>query len=532
MDRRPRLPIVARSAPAILLLLLLVLATAARAATAPEFDQATRLTMTGDLAGAAREYESFLARSPQDRLAPVAAMASVNLHLRSIGDTMAAERLCDRILNDYPTCPYAPEAARRKGEIAQARGDWSRAGNDYALALDAASKMPGGGASDTWMNEVAISAADAFFRAGDRPKVVETYNKVLSGSPSPEVAAMALCRLGEAYEETGEMARAAASYAEVVRRHPASTVFDRAAAKRPLIDEHAKLDWGPILAYQAGSRMIAARDYDGASRNADSLLALALEPALAECVEYRKITLDTQRSGDYTAGCGKLREYMARHPDGQRTELARRTLEQQWSPIADLEEQARRTPTDAAAYRRLGMTCVQAGLGLKAVDALERSEALEPENPQTRLYLGYAYATAGRREDAVKAFDFYLGRNPNDTNALNLIGYSYLGLGQPDQAIRYFERYAQVQPDDPNAHDSLGEGYLNAGRLEDAAREYEKAIALDPSFANSYFMLGDVYRRMGKADPAIKAYEDFLKNTATGPQAEEARTALNELTKR
>ncbi len=376
------------------------------------------------------------------------------------------------------------------------------------------------------MNEVTLAAANSFFAAGDRPKQIATYKRVLEGSPPPEVAATSLYRLAECFEQEGDARTAAENYATILRQHPASPLFDAAMGKRSLVEQHVTLDWEPYAKYAEGTALVQRQDLPGALKNTDELLAAQIDPSMRECLEYRKITLETTQAGDYGDGCRRLREYIERYPNGQRTAMARRTLEQNWGPIADLERATQEHPDDAEAWSNLGNACAQARAGSKAVAALEKALALDPQNAQTHLGLGYAYSIVRRNDEAAKAFEFYLEQNPNDETALNLIGYSYLGLGQADKAIPYFERYAKLAPEDANSHDSLGEGYLTAGRLDDAAREYERALELNPTFSNSQFMLGRVYQQMGNKEKAITAYRRFLDLSPGGPQADEARNAI------
>ncbi len=522
MDRWPRIAVAAS-------ILSFCIAPHAGFASAPsEFDRAARLAMAGDYEGASREYRSFLDRAPNDRLSPIAAMAVANIYLDVLGDSAEAIPWLDRVVKSYPASSWAPEAARAKGRCEESQRKWMAAGETYMLAIDLAAENKED-FSDQWMNDVTFSAANSFFTAGDRPRQIAAYRKVLDGSPPPEVAATSLFRLAESFEQEGDAETAAESYARIVREHPGSPLFDAAIRKRPVIEKHANLDWASYEKYAEGTALVRRQDFAGALRNTEEMLASEIDPALRECLDYRKITLETAQAGDYGEGCRRLREYIDQHPTGQRTALARRTLEQNWGPIADLETVTREHPDDAEAWGNLGMACVQARAGTKAVAALEKAAALDPQDAQTHLGLGYAYSLVRRNDEAAKAFEFYLQQNPNDENALNLIGYSYLGLGQADKAIPYFERYARLAPEDANSHDSLGEGYLNAGRLEDAAREYERALALNPTFANSQFMLGGVYQQMGSAEKAIEAYRRFLELSPGGPQVDEARNAIQQL---
>jgi tetratricopeptide (TPR) repeat protein len=449
-------------------------------------------------------------------------MAIAAIHLSGTADSTAGLTWLDRVLADYRTSPQAPEAARWKGGVAEARRQWSGAAEAYAVALD----LGGDAGGAAWLNDVAGASARCHERAGQPMKARETYRRLLEGDPSPEVAANAHFRIGAIEEAAGDTAAAAASYARVLAEFPCTPAADPILAKRPLIERHVRFDWRPIEIYAEGTRMVGQRDWEGALRSCDDVLAGAQESPLHECAEYRKITIETLLAGDYTEGTRRMRAFLSDHAGGQRTEMAETTVSERWAPAVALESRVRANPGDDEALRALGFYLLQIRSGPKALEVMERARVVAPDHPQTHLGLGYAYSLNGRAEEAARAFNAYLEANPNDVDALNMIGYSYLGAGQAQQAIPYFERYASIAPDDPNAHDSLGEGYFRAGRLPDAVREYERAIALNPDFANSHFMLGRIYQEMGERPKADASYRRFLELNPDGPQADEARAAL------
>ncbi|RPJ41428.1 MAG: hypothetical protein EHM19_11965, partial [Candidatus Latescibacterota bacterium] len=472
--------------------LLLGLSPAPARAEAPgEFDEASLLILRGDYEGAIRAYEAFLAAAPDDRLAPVASMAIANVRLAVLRDTTGGEAALDRIVGEHRSSRWAADAARRRAECVRSRGAWAEAGEEYELALQIASAARAR-QTDDWTNETAAAAADCWERAGDRTRTIETYSRLLDGSPPPAVAAAALYRLGESYEAEGRAASAAESYGRVLESYPSAGEFDRALAKRALIEKHRPVDWAPYLDYSEATRLIAERDFPAALAKCDAVLASSAGPALRECAEYRKITLETVLSADFGAGCERLRAFLADHPNGLRAETARETLEREWTPVAEVERLVRENPDDADLLARLGGAYLRVRAPARAQGPLSRAVALRPDDADVRLQLGYARLGAGDTEGAIADIEHYLEKNPNSPAALNQIGYLFLGRGDAETAIGYFHRYIDAAPDDPNAHDSMGEGLLGAGRAREAAAEYEKAIAIDPSFSNSYFMLGRI----------------------------------------
>ncbi|MDM7914468.1 MAG: hypothetical protein QUU85_04270, partial [Candidatus Eisenbacteria bacterium] len=100
-----------------------------------QFDRATRLALAGDAAGARRQYEDFLTRNPDDRLAPVAAMAIADLFLSAERDTQAALDAYRRVAAIDRDGGWAPGALRAQAACAEARKQWGAAGDLYMDCL-------------------------------------------------------------------------------------------------------------------------------------------------------------------------------------------------------------------------------------------------------------------------------------------------------------------------------------------------------------------------------------------------------------
>jgi tetratricopeptide (TPR) repeat protein len=503
-------------------------ADAGRGSVPAELDRASRLLLRGDADGAIREYEALVARAPSDPMAPVACLAVSNLLLEAKRDTTAALSWCERVVRDYPTSSSAPAAAEFQAKQLTARRDWAAAGDAWIGVLRLLGK---GAATRTRRAEIAGTAADCFEKAGDESRLMAACRGMLAGAPPPELAALALWRLGQVLEGFGLSDSAAVYYARVIRSYPSAAEFTKAMEKRQMVEKRVPIDWRPYEIYLRGSAAIGRADYAAGLANTDSLLASTTDPALLECGEYRKLTCETWVGGDLVRGVRELRAYLAKYPDGLRAATARQTLDERWQPLADLQQGALDAPDDVQSQLTMGDTFVRYRLYKSGMEALEKAATLSPDDPDVLFALGHGYAVSGRLQDAQVSFDKCVQKRPDDPQTLNLIGYALLGVGQAALALPYFDRYAALSPDDPNAHDSYGEGLLAAGRAADSVREYERALALRPEFDNAAFMLGRAYRELGNVGKARAAFEKFLELQPAGDRAAEARQAIAEMEK-
>jgi tetratricopeptide (TPR) repeat protein len=74
-----------------------------------------------------------------------------------------------------------------------------------------------------------------------------------------------------------------------------------------------------------------------------------------------------------------------------------------------------------------------------------------------------------------------------------------------------------------------GDESLRAGRLFEALVAFREALDSDPSFATAARRLGDAYRQHHDTALAIAAYERYLEMEPSAGDAEEVRSALEEL---
>jgi len=497
---------------------------------AGEFDRAARLAMLGEYGGALEEYSVFIYDHPDHELAPLAALAAGNLHLDVFQDPEAAATKYDLILADYRRSPLAPEAASQKGAALRAMGKWEPAAEALELALALATRE-GSTQSAQWINDVTSGAADCYYKLGDHQRVVDTYRKALDGSPPPEVTATALFRMAETYEAMNEPGHAARRYAEILETCPCASgeLFARVLGKRGLIDEQLSFGWGPYEAYDGSYQRIRQRDFAGALERCRESEASTDNPALLECVEARRISLEISISGDFQDGVRRMTAYRERHPGGQLHDRTGRIVDF-WSGIVDAEAAVAEDPENAGALTGLGELYYYAGTYGRAIETLVRAQSLDPDQTAAYELLGSAYFYSGNNEDAVRQFELLLEKgDPSEARSLSTAGTACMQMEEFDKAVRFFERYAELAPEDPTGHSNLGDALFRAGRLVAAAEACERAVELDPSRSSALFILGQVRQERNETESAIQAFERFLELVPSGNLADQARAALAEM---
>lgn len=86
-----------------------------------------------------------------------------------------------------------------------------------------------------------------------------------------------------------------------------------------------------------------------------------------------------------------------------------------------------------------------------------------------------------------------------------------------------------VRPEDADVFYAVGEGLLRAGETAEAVAFFEKALARDPSHVAAHYHLALGLLGLGRNAEARAEFERVLELRTTGPMAEGARRALQEL---
>ena len=142
-------------------------------------------------------------------------------------------------------------------------------------------------------------------------------------------------------------------------------------------------------------------------------------------------------------------------------------------PIAELD--------DPWTLYRIAEAHLQTGTTTQAVNYLERTVSLAPDNLEFRTKLGNAYAQAGNTQAALHQFDLVLEANPKLEQAYNNRGFIRLTQRDFEAAEADFRRALALNPDAEQALANLASLYFNTGRRDEATPLARRLIALAPN---------------------------------------------------
>ncbi|MEQ1827047.1 MAG: tetratricopeptide repeat protein [Pirellula sp.] len=198
-----------------------------------------------------------------------------------------------------------------------------------------------------------------------------------------------------------------------------------------------------------------AGKYDEALRHAqDALVILSDDPesrfVLAGClrnigrrdealVEYEKL---------FSTGSDYPRAY---EPFGHLlAELGRYEQAKAYLILATLHNEK-----SSNAYFTLGVVHLRLGEFDFAVESLERSNQIFPNDPETLYYLAEAKSKLGQHGDAVTLFQQILGKGVRSADVHYRFGLALLEVNQPAEAVRQFELAIQMEPNWEDVREAL-----------------------------------------------------------------------------
>jgi len=141
-----------------------------------------------------------------------------------------------------------------------------------------------------------------------------------------------------------------------------------------------------------------------------------------------------------------------------------------------------------AAYHRLGMLLSKGGRHEEAVEMLQETVTLKPDDARLRNNLGFELMFLEQWAQAKENFTKAIELNPKLVRAQVNLGLVYSKLGDFDQALVCFKA---VLPE-ADAWYNLGLMYRGQKRYEDAVKSFEQVLKCNPQFSAAQMQLAEL----------------------------------------
>lgn len=176
-------------------------------------------------------------------------------------------------------------------------------------------------------------------------------------------------------------------------------------------------------------------------------------------------------------------------------------------------------PIEPVALHFYGIWLHQAGRHAEALDKLELSSALEPDNAAWHNDLGNVLFALGELDGAAQAYGAALEITPADHMIWNNLGAAHLQQGRRDEAIAAFRRAVEIAPEFLPALLHLGNLFEAAGDKMQASHYQCRAYVLPPMEGKSWEMVGISFYFLGRLEEAAQAYRAWRDSEPDNPIA-------------
>jgi tetratricopeptide (TPR) repeat protein len=194
--------------------------------------------------------------------------------------------------------------------------------------------------------------------------------------------------------------------------------------------------------------------------------------------------------------------------------------------VAQLRKVVGANPDMRDAWEMLGVTLLEMDRKKEAIEALDRTIALDPTRADPHLALARIYALDGRRDLAVRHAEVAASREPG--KAYELLAQLTLDQGRLDRAADAARRSLDADPQRVMSHFVLGVLAQRAGRYEEALAAFRKAEDANRLQKGSVVLklhasMADCLARLGRE---AEAEREFQAEIQAVPWSAEGRLGL------
>ncbi len=131
-----------------------------------------------------------------------------------------------------------------------------------------------------------------------------------------------------------------------------------------------------------------------------------------------------------------------------------------------------------------------------AIELLNFSTRVQPDNPDAWNNLGTALRNSNRAQEAVTAYTRSLEAQENALARENLAGLLFL-LREPRRSIEHAQRAIELNPNSAQSHCFLALSLAEMGRFQEALHPAQRTVAIDPNLLDARSALSEILRSLG-----------------------------------
>lgn len=191
--------------------------------------------------------------------------------------------------------------------------------------------------------------------------------------------------------------------------------------------------------------------------------------------------------------------------------------------INELEKSRSLNPDELGTLKALSNAYYKKGLAHKAVETAGRMVALLPEDLDQKVHLAMMYEADHQADEAEKLYRAVLSKDSKHLVALNNLAALMTKIGDLGQAVSFGEQAVAIAPNEPHILDTLAWARHKQLRHADALKLLEQAKALSLGNPIILYHLASVHAAMDHRGEARHLIGRALSISSSFPDVDDAR---------
>lgn len=329
--------------------------------------------------------------------------------------------------------------------------------------------------SEQMLEKMYYNLSWSLLKQGKFKEAIREFQEVVDISNDKSLKASALCQIGDAYQESGDYARARETYSLIIKDYPDTSYNDYAR-------------------YQLGSTSLKVSDYKAAILYLTEMIKNFPESKLLDDAAYA-LGLAYFKNQDYNSSRGILIRFQNEFKD---SELRLKALYLLGSSLYSLGD-----------YKA----------AMQVFKEISRISGQDVELTQKAEYgIADCYYRLGEEDEALIRFKSLRSKYPDSGLTPEIIwwlGGYYYQHNELSLARRYFLSIIQDFPKSDflaDAYYALGLTFIEEENTQEALGNFNKALALNKSDIKpmASIAIADIYIKEGKYELALQLYNDTL----------------------
>jgi tetratricopeptide (TPR) repeat protein len=152
----------------------------------------------------------------------------------------------------------------------------------------------------------------------------------------------------------------------------------------------------------------------------------------------------------------------------------------------------------------------------RALQALNRAAALDPNSERVHLILGESFRDAGKLAESAEEYTRAIQIRPDSAAAHLGLATTYWKSGENETVLAPLRRALELAPNDPEANGIMADLLCRQGDYEGARRHAGAALSGNPELDYVHVVMGRVYLAAGQPDRAVDELKAGTRSDASG----------------